>query len=572
MNFTITNRIIDTENDENIISYNTDYIANFSFDEEWEGTVKTARFIQNGAHEDKVLVNDSCEIPSLKNGVVRIGVFNDTMTSTYKLLKVRNSIKDDSGNPAEPEPDVYAQLISLIQSGMLKGKDGYTPVKGTDYFTEEEVEAIIGESDVFSQKAGESATAAAKSEQNATLSERNALSSEQSAKKSEENVSKSEQAAEQSASNAATSASGAKTSETAAAASAKSAADSASAAEKSKSDAQTLVDNFGRTVEEATTGAVSTVNDTKDNAVNEVNALLDTIPEDYTAMAEDVDCLKSESVDSYIISRKISGLSEKTLYLYRMVLKDFFLTVRKAPSDITANDIRAYLYMYQSKHDVSNRTLDSKRNVICGYFNWLAAEEYICKNPAINIKPIKYERKHKKAMTQLDLEKIRAVCETKREKAIVEVLYSTGCRVSELEHLNISDVNFETKEVMLFGKGNKHRVSYLNAKAEVALKEYLNERSDDNKALFVYDKKPYGRLKKPGIEQIVKKIMERTSGVTVHVTPHVFRHTTATTAIDRGMGIVDVSKLLGHSRIDTTMEYITTDSNSVKVNHKNYII
>ena len=175
-------------------------------------------------------------------------------------------------------------------------------------------------------------------------------------------------------------------------------------------------------------------------------------------------------------------------------------------------------------------------------------------------------------MTQLDLEKIRAACETKREKAIVEVLYSTGCRVSELEHLNISDVNFETKEVVLFGKGNRHRVSYLNAKAEVALKEYLNERSDDNKALFVYDKKPYGRLKKPGIEQIIRKIMERTSGVTVHVTPHVFRHTTATTAIDRGMGIVDVSKLLGHSRIDTTMEYITTNSNSVKANHKNYII
>lgn len=104
------------------------------------------------------------------------------------------------------------------------------------------------------------------------------------------------------------------------------------------------------------------------------------------------------------------------------------------------------------------------------------------------------------------------------------------------------------------------------------MKEYLNERSDDNKALFVYNKKPYDRLKKPGIEQIVKKIMERTSGVTVHVTPHVFRHTTATTAIDRGMGIVDVSKLLGHSRIDTTMEYITTNSNSVKTNHKNYII
>lgn len=293
MNFTITNRIIDTENDENLISYNTDYIANFSFDEEWEGTVKTARFIQNGAHEDKVLVNDSCEIPSLKNGVVRIGVFNDTMTSTFKLLKVRHSIKDDSGNPAEPEPDVYAQLISLIQSGMLKGKDGYTPVKGKDYFTPADVEEIIGEADVFSQKAGESATAA---EQSASASAGSALASEQSARNaaaSEKAASDSAKAASTSKSNAAASETAAKKSETAAATSAKSAADSATAAEKSKSDAQTIVDNFGSTVEEATTGAVNTVNETKDNAVNEVNALLDTIPEDYTAMSEDVENLKS---------------------------------------------------------------------------------------------------------------------------------------------------------------------------------------------------------------------------------------------------------------------------------------
>ena len=175
-------------------------------------------------------------------------------------------------------------------------------------------------------------------------------------------------------------------------------------------------------------------------------------------------------------------------------------------------------------------------------------------------------------MSQLDLEKIRLSCETKRERAIVEMLYSTGCRVSELEHLNISDVNFETKEVVLFGKGNKHRTSYLNAKAEVALKDYLEDRKDVNQALFVYDRKPYERLKKSGIELIIRKIMQRTDGLTTHVTPHVFRHTTATMAIDRGMNVVDVSRLLGHSRIETTMEYITDNSESVKNNHKTYII
>lgn len=175
-------------------------------------------------------------------------------------------------------------------------------------------------------------------------------------------------------------------------------------------------------------------------------------------------------------------------------------------------------------------------------------------------------------MSQLDLEKVRLACRTKREKAIVEMLYSTGCRVTELERLNISDVNFETKEVTLFGKGSKHRTSYLNAKAEVALKDYLSSRTDDNPALFVYDRKPYGRLKKAGIEFIIRKMMERTSGVTTHVTPHIFRHTTATTALDRGMSIVDVSRLLGHTRVETTMEYITTNSDSVKNNHHNCIV
>lgn len=193
----------------------------------------------------------------------------------------------------------------------------------------------------------------------------------------------------------------------------------------------------------------------------------------------------------------------------------------------------------------------------------MAAEEYLCRNPAGNIDPIKYERRHKRAMSQLDLEKVRLACSTKREKAIIEMLYSTGCRVTELERLNISDIDFETKEVALFGKGSKHRISYLNARAEVALKEYLATREDTNVALFVYERNPHSRLKKNGIEAIIRKLMERTDGVTTHVTPHVFRHTTATTALNRGMSIVDVSRLLGHVKLETTMEYITADSNLV---------
>lgn len=279
-----------------------------------------------------------------------------------------------------------------------------------------------------------------------------------------------------------------------------------------------------------------------------------------------------ETVQNYIVSKKIAGLSEKTLYLYLIILTDFFRTVCKKPEAITASDIKVYLYKYQKEHNISNRTLDCRRTVICSYFNWMASEEYLIRNPAINIQPIKYERKHKKPMTQLDLEKIRSACKTIREKAIVEMLYSTGCRVTELERLNISDVNFETKEVTLFGKGDKHRTSYINAKSEVALKEYLSTRTDNNPALFVYDRKPYSRLKKSGIELIIRKLSNRTDNITTHVTPHTYRHTFASISLERGMNIVDVSKLLGHSRLETTMEYITTNSNSIKTNHQNFVI
>ena len=279
-----------------------------------------------------------------------------------------------------------------------------------------------------------------------------------------------------------------------------------------------------------------------------------------------------ETVEIFIVSKKIAGLSEKTLYLYKIVLSDFFMTVQKQPEKVTANDVKLYLYQYQKEHGISNRTLDCRRTVICNYFGWMAAEEYIPKNPTINIAPIKYEKIHKKPMTQLELERIRLACETEREKAIIEVLYSTGCRVSELERLNISDVNFDTKEVVLFGKGNKHRVSYLNAKAEVTLKDYLATRNDTNPALFVYDRRPYGRLKKSGIEFMIRKLMQCTTDVSTHVTPHVFRHATASVSIERGMNIIEVSKLLGHNRVETTMEYISYNTDSIKSNHQRYIV
>ena len=313
-----------------------------------------------------------------------------------------------------------------------------------------------------------------------------------------------------------------------------------------------------------------------DNTLINISNEIDIILADYdinrsqskTINLDDIKTL----IDTYLMTLKIRGLSKGTTSLYSLILNSFFETVQKELEDITSKDIRGYLSKYQREHKVCNRTLSSRKTIICTFFKWVASEGYISNNPAENVHAIKYNRIHKQAMTQLDLEKIRLACKTKREKAIIEVLYSTACRVSELSALDISDVDFETKEVTLLGKGNQYRTSFLNAKAEVALKDYLDSRTDDNEALFVYQKEPYDRLAKSGIENIVKNIMSKTSDMSVHVTPHIFRHTTATTALDRGMNIADVSKLLGHKSIATTMEYITTNFNSIKEEHKTCIV
>lgn len=284
------------------------------------------------------------------------------------------------------------------------------------------------------------------------------------------------------------------------------------------------------------------------------------------------DKLHQKFIGAYLVSRKIEGLSEKTLMLYKLILEQFLNTIQKQIEDITTTDIRLYLYKYQQENKISNRTLENRRNIICTFFKWLVNEEYIIKNPALKVEPIKFEKIHKRSMSQMELERIRNACKDLREKLIIEILFSTGCRVSELQNLNKTDINFETKEVILYGKGNKHRTSYINAKTEVLLKEYLASRTDNNPALLVSSKKPYRRLLKPGIEKIIRDIRSRVPDVTYNITPHVFRHTTATMALNRGMNVVDVSKFLGHSKIETTMEYITSSSESIKSKHFTCIV
>ena len=274
---------------------------------------------------------------------------------------------------------------------------------------------------------------------------------------------------------------------------------------------------------------------------------------------------------NYLVSKKISGLSENSLKLYDLYISDFISNMNKDISDVNNIDIKLYLFNYQNMHKISNRTLESRRIIICSFFTWLFNNEYLTKNPAANIEPIKYEKKHRKSMSEMDLEKIRKYVTDVRDTAIIEMLYSTGCRITELVTLNRDDIDFQSKEVKLFGKGAKHRVSFLNARAEISIKNYLATRTDNNPALFVSLRKPHERLSKFGIEKFIRE-MNKDITLTTYVTPHIFRHTTATMALNRGMNVVDVSKILGHSKLETTMEYITSNYDKIKSYHKNVII
>lgn len=280
-----------------------------------------------------------------------------------------------------------------------------------------------------------------------------------------------------------------------------------------------------------------------------------------------------ECAKTYVVCKKIEGLSNQTLQTYIRVLTIFFKEFKKPISQITANDIRIFLFNYQKQRGCSNRSLDKYRGYLSSFFAWATDEGYLSHNPMRTIAVIKYEKKTRQNLSQIELEYLRSACKTSRERAIIEFLYSTGCRVSELSGVKRSDVNWNEKSVHLFGKGQKHRTSYINAKAEVALLEYLNSRSDDCEYLFVSERKEYRQLKKDAIEKIVRNISNRASEkIQKPVAPHILRHTTATVALQSGMPIEDISKLLGHENINTTMIYAHTSTESVRANHKRYII
>lgn len=276
----------------------------------------------------------------------------------------------------------------------------------------------------------------------------------------------------------------------------------------------------------------------------------------------------------YMVAKKIEGMSPESMKTYNFYLTDFFEHINRPFEQVTTNDIRIYLYETQKRTGVSNRTLDGKRLVINTFMDWCWKEGYIPNNPCASIKPIKFEEKPREPLSNMELEIVRDACENYRDKAMIELFYSTGCRLSEMVNLKISDIDFASKEVHLFGKGSKHRTSYLNAKAEYMLKKYFElERPKESisDSVFVIFRKPYNGMHKGAIYARVKAIQKR-SGIERSLFPHLLRHTMATDALNRGMNVAEVKEILGHEKLDTTMIYAKISHDSVKFNHKRYIV
>ena len=276
-----------------------------------------------------------------------------------------------------------------------------------------------------------------------------------------------------------------------------------------------------------------------------------------------------EYLKMFLAAKRIEGCSERTIQYYEVTIAKMLSKVIIPIRRIATEDMRAYLSDYQKINDCSKVTVDNVRRNISSFFSWLEEENYILKSPMRRIHKIKTNQQVKEIVSDEDIERLRDHCFNPRDLAIIDLLYSTGIRVGELVNLNISDVNFETRECIVLGKGGKERKVYFDAKAKLHLQNYLNKRKDDNPALFVTLDSPHARMKISGIEIRIRQLGRRLNLNKIH--PHKFRRTMATRAIDKGMPIEQVQKLLGHSQIDTTMQYAMVNQNNVKASHRRYV-
>ena len=277
-----------------------------------------------------------------------------------------------------------------------------------------------------------------------------------------------------------------------------------------------------------------------------------------------------EYMDMFISAKRIEGCSERTLAYYKATIEHMLSIIVTPLRQVQTDDLRAYLAEYQLRNNCSKTTVDNIRRNLSSFYSWLEAEDYIIKSPIRRIHKIRTGSKVKETLSEECIEKLRDSCLQIRDLAMIDLLYSTGIRVGELVNLNINDINFEERECIVYGKGNKQRKVYFDAKTKVHLKRYLEQRKDCSEALFVTLDSPFERLKISGVEIRLRKL-GRLASLDQRVHPHKFRRSMATRAIDKGMPIEQVQKLLGHQQIDTTMHYAMVNQSNVKISHRKFI-
>ena len=277
----------------------------------------------------------------------------------------------------------------------------------------------------------------------------------------------------------------------------------------------------------------------------------------------------NQLLDSFITAKRIEGCSEKTLKYYRTTIEAMTVSIDKGVRHMQTDDLRTYLMEYQEKHGSSRVTIDNIRRILSSFFSWLEDEDHILKSPVRRIHKVKTATNIKETYTDEELEKMRDNCTELRDLAIVDMLASTGMRIGEMVLLNKADINFNERECVVFGKGDKERVVYFDARTKIHLQNYIDSRPDGDPALFVTLRAPYTRITIGGIESRLRKMGKILEIENIH--PHKFRRTLATMAIDKGMPIEQLQQLLGHKRIDTTLQYAMVKQSNVKQAHRKYI-
>lgn len=309
--------------------------------------------------------------------------------------------------------------------------------------------------------------------------------------------------------------------------------------------------------------------------VKDVMAVIDRVMIDYEVMRKEtslavIDTTLMDAIKLYLLCRMAEGMKKASMENVRATLKHFAEYVNKPLKDVTTNDIRGFLAHYQMTSNAKACTVEKKREHIKTFFTWCVLEDHIAKNPAIRVATIKAPRSDRHAITEEQLEYCRMACKTLRDKALLEVLYSTGARVSEIARLEKNDVNWTAGSIKVFGKNSEYYTVFLNAKAKVALKNYLDSRKDNNRALFVTERGS-NKISSAAVRNAIEAIGER-AGLDVTLSPHVLRHTMATTALRHGARIEIVQKMLNHKNPSTTQIYAEMCMDDVAADHRRTVV